>query len=50
MCRGQTGVCLRTRLQQIDLGSDFGDDYKKYRGRVPMLILDVIPVGMLFVP
>ena len=31
-------VCLGTRLEQIDLVSDFGDVYEKYRGRVPMLI------------
>ena len=31
-------VCLGTRLEEIDLVHDFGDVYKKYRRRVPMLI------------
>src|SRR4029077_3397847 len=39
-------VCLGTRLEQIDLVSDFGGVYEKYRGRVPMLIPWHRPVGM----
>jgi protein-S-isoprenylcysteine O-methyltransferase Ste14 len=39
-------VYLGTRLEQIDLVSDFGDVYERYRGRVPMLIPWHHPVGM----
>lgn len=39
-------VRLGTRLEQIDLVSDFGGVYEKYRGRVPMLIPWHRPVGM----
>jgi protein-S-isoprenylcysteine O-methyltransferase Ste14 len=39
-------VCLGTRLEQIDLVSDFGDVYEQYRGRVPMLIPWHRAVGM----
>jgi hypothetical protein len=38
-------VCLGTRLEQVDLASDFGEDYEKYRGRVPMLIPGIIQLG-----
>lgn len=31
-------VCLGTRLEEIDLVNDFGDMYRRYRQRVPMLI------------
>jgi len=39
-------VCLGTGLEQIDLASDFGDIYEKYRGRVPMHISWHRPVGV----
>jgi protein-S-isoprenylcysteine O-methyltransferase Ste14 len=39
-------VCLGTRLEQIDLVSDFGEVYEKYRGRVRMLIPWHHPIGM----
>ena len=39
-------VCVGTRLEQIDLVSDFGEVYEKYRGRVRVLIAWHHPIGM----